>query len=222
MSQKEGRGFFRAIGDAVAEFFGKEETTEVIAPPKRFGLINGRFQPFHRGHQEIVNEILLEGLTPIIVLGSSNHDRDKGKNPLTYAQRKELIRLVFPNIPIVFVYGRDFSNWDEWYSNLMTEVAQVLSKEFDESVVDLTESIVIFHNNKDVDVTSFDFRGKRYENTWYTDIFDDTGFETQEVAFVKREDIKIDSNARDIRENLEGLKHLLDARVYMKLKEWGW
>ena len=52
--------------------------------------------------------------------------------------------------------------------------------------------------------------------------FDDEGFETQEVAFVKRDDIKIDSNARDIRDNLENLKHLLDARIYKQLKKWGW
>lgn len=189
---------------------------------KRFGLINGRFQPFHKGHQEIVNEILLSGLIPIIVLGSSNHDRDRGKNPLTYAQRKELIRLVFPNIPVVFIYGMDFTNWDEWYRNLEIELEKEIFKNYDSLNGQLKDNIVIFHNDKEVDMTSFEFKGKHYTDTWYTQIFEDEGFETREVAFVKREDIKIDSNARDIRSNLEGLKHLLDARVYYKLKEWGW
>ena len=59
----------------------------------KFGMFIGRCQPFHKGHTEIINEILLAGLTPIIVLGSSNDDRDRLKNPLTYAQRKELISL---------------------------------------------------------------------------------------------------------------------------------
>jgi len=189
---------------------------------KRFGLINGRFQPFHIGHSAIINEILLEGLTPIIMLGSSNVTRDKTKNPLTYAQRKELIRLVYPNIPIVFVRGIDRHNWDDWFEGFIDSTTDVLFKEFDEHDIDIRDEVIIYHNDKEVDKTSFEFKGKAYHNTWYTEIFEDEGFETREVKFVKRDDVKIDSNARDIRENLEGMKHLLDARVYFKLKEWGW
>jgi len=192
---------------------------------KKFGLINGRFQPFHKGHQEIVNEIMLDGLIPIIVLGSSNRNRDKLKNPLSYSQRKKLIRKVFPNVDIVFVYGIDYENWDEWYDQLMIKLSVVLTQEFDDNYGDiqtLRDSIVIYHNDKQVDRTSFEFRTKAYHNTWYTEIFSDEGFETREVAFVSRDDIKIDSNARDIRHNLEGLKHLLDARIYVQLKDWGW
>jgi len=190
---------------------------------KKFGLINGRFQPFHKGHQEIINEILLEDLIPIIVLGSSNKKRDLNKNPLTYAQRKELIRLVYPNIPIVFVRGVDYENWDIWYEELIHLVGKTLSNEFDRDTNKrLQDDLIIFHNDKEVDKTSFMFNNKKYENTWYTKIFEDDGFETKEVNFVSRDDIKIDSNARDIRENLEGLKHLLDSRIYFRLKQWGW
>lgn len=190
---------------------------------KKFGLVNGRFQPFHRGHQEIINEILLDGLTPIIVLGSSNYSRNKLKNPLTFAQRKELIRLIYPNTPIVFVRGVDYESWDEWYASLIFNIGKTLAHEFDrDKYLPLQDDVIIFHNNKHADRTCFEFKQKQYMTTWYTDIFDDEGFETQEVRFVKREDIKIDSNARDIRDNLEGLKHLLDARVYFRLKEWGW
>jgi len=188
---------------------------------KKFGLINGRFQPPHRGHQEIINEILLEGLIPIIVLGSSQESRDKRKNPLTYAERKYLLRLVYPNTPIVFVRSEDFNDWDTWYHNMMKKVKTVLYEEFDEDF-NLQDNIVIFHNNKEVDRLDFSFNGKQYYDTWYSDIFDDEGFETREVKFVKRDDIHIDSNARDIRRDLEGRKHLLDARIYFQLKEIGW
>lgn len=190
---------------------------------KKFGLINMRAQPFHKGHEEIINEILLDGLTPIIVLGSSNHERDLKKNPLSYAQRKELIRLVFNNTPIVFVRGVDYDSWDKWYIELIKNVGKTLTHEFDRSrEQDLRDDVVVYHNNKEVDKTSFLFNNKQYSNEWYTVIFDEEEFETREVKFVKRTDVKIDSNARDIRDNLEGLKHLLDSRVYFKLKEWQW
>jgi len=194
---------------------------ETKKPKKKFGLFIGRCQPFHKGHQEIINEILLEGLTPIIVLGSSNDDRDRFKNPLTYAQRKELIRLIYPNIPIIFIRGVDYSDWDMWFSNLTNDIGDTLHKEIDYNG-DIVNDIVLFSHNKEVDRTSFTFNNKKYKNTFYTDIFRDRGIVLKQVQFVKRTDVKINANARDIRENIEGMKHLLDARVYFKLKEWLW
>jgi nicotinamide mononucleotide adenylyltransferase len=188
----------------------------------KFGLINGRFQMPHKGHMEIFNEILLDGLIPIIVLGSSQKNRNKLKNPLTFKQRKDLIRLVYPNTPLIFIYCIDFDDWDDWYDNLIKEITKELSRNYDDKILPLQDNITVYHNNKEVDKTTFTFKGKTYTDTWYTDIFGDDGFKTKEVAFVKREDIKIESNARDIRNNLEGHKHLLDARIYYKLKEWGW
>ena len=100
----------------------------------KYGLFIGRLQPFHKGHAEIINEILLAGLIPIVVLGSSNDARDKLKNPLTYAQRKELIRLVFPNVPIVFVRGLDFESWDEWFYSIINAIKDTLQNEFDSTM----------------------------------------------------------------------------------------
>lgn len=187
---------------------------------KKFGLFIGRCQPFHKGHQEIINEILLEGLQPIIVLGSSNIERDRQKNPLTYDQRKEIIRLVFPNTPIVFVRGLDFKDWTKWYEFTLKEIKETFFKEFDYNIK--KSEIVLFKHNKEVDRCSFEFKNKKYKNTFYTDIFKDEGFKLKQVKFVTREDIKINVNARDLRKNLKDYKHLLDARVYFKLKEWEW
>lgn len=181
----------------------------------------GRCQPFHKGHTEIINEILLEGLTPIVVLGSSNDDRNMLKNPLTYAQRKEIIRLVFPNVPIVFVRGLDFEEWDEWYFQMISDIKDTLHNEFDYTG-DIFEDITLFSHNKEVDRQSFEYSGRAYHNTFYTDIFRDQGINIKQVEFVHRTDVTIDANARDIRDNLEGMKHLLDARVYNKLKNLGW
>lgn len=194
----------------------------VDAVKRKFGIFILRGQPFHKGHQEIINEILLDGRVPIIILGSSNHDRDRSKNPLTYAQRKELVRLVFPNVNIVFVRGIDYSDWTTWYNKLIQEIKETLYKEFDVEYTDLSDIAKLYSHNKEVDRQSFIFNGIEYTNTFYTEIFKDQGFGIQQVVFVNRIDVKIDVNARDIREDLEGRKHLMDARVYNKLKEWNW
>ena len=44
----------------------------------------------------------------------------------------------------------------------------------------------------------------------------------KQIEFVDRADFKIDSNARDIRSDIEGFKHFLDARIYRVLKSKGW
>lgn len=198
------------------------ESTESIESKKKFGVFIGRMQPFHKGHQEIINEILLDGLIPIIVLGSSNADRNLHKNPLTYAQRKELIRLVYPNVPIVFVRGTDAMDWDVWFKNLTAEIKTVLYREFDDDVQCVADVATLYFHNKEVDRCTFIFDGVEYQDAFYTEAFSSKGFSLKPIKFVKRDDIKIDSNARDIRDNLENMKHLLDARCYSKLKEWGW
>ena len=182
----------------------------------RYGVFIGRCQPFHMGHQAVINEILLDGLTPIIVLGSSQLDRDMDKNPLSFTKRTALINTIYPNTYIKYVYSEDHKDWDLWYANLMLDLEQAVDSD------NLKEDIVIYYNEKEVDRTDFRMNGVDYENTWYTDVFKDAGFTTQKIKLAERSDLKIDSNARDIRHDLEGYKHLMDARVYNLLREWGW
>lgn len=182
----------------------------------KYGVFIGRFQPFHLGHQAVVNEILLDGLIPVLVLGSSGNNRDMDKNPLRFSKRTTLIDIIYPNTFIKYIYSQDNKDWSVWYNQLITNLKTELNSE------NLTEDVVFYYNNKEVDKTSFSVNGKEYLNTWYTDLFKDAGFKTQHIKFADRLDIKVEANARDIRHDLEGNKHLLDARVYRQLKEWDW
>ena len=180
----------------------------------KYGVYIGRFQPLHLGHQAVINEILLDGLTPLIVLGSSNANRNREKNPLNVQERKNLFYKVYPNTRIEFVISYDCDNWTTWYDDLGYSIINGAQRHKDE--------LVIYYNEKEVDRCSFECNGKVYENTWYTDIFKNEGFKTKKIKFPSYNDICINANARDIRADLEGKKHLLDARVYKQLKDWGW
>ena len=50
----------------------------------------GRFEPFHIGHQEVVQRALEIAERVIILVGSSNQPRTI-KNPWTFGNRKEMI-----------------------------------------------------------------------------------------------------------------------------------
>jgi nicotinamide mononucleotide adenylyltransferase len=179
----------------------------------KYGLMIGRLQPFHFGHQHIVNEIMLDGLRPLIAIGSINNNRDVTKNPLSFQERKDLIQTLYPTeVDIVGLY--DFADWTDWFENVVRAIEFVaLAK---------PEDVTLYYHNKEVDRTTFEFRGKVYENTFYTEIFKEAGFNMKKIEFVDRKDFMIDSNARDIRSDIEGFKHFLDARIYHKLKQKGW
>lgn len=63
---------------------------------KKLAFIVGRFQPFHKGHQHLV-DASLDFDKVIIFLGSSQENRTK-KNPLNFEERKIIIESYY-NMP---------------------------------------------------------------------------------------------------------------------------
>ena len=156
--------------------------------------------------------MLLDGKTPLIILGNDYGTNPK-RNPLSIEQRAELIKLVFPNVGIVFDWVGDNPNWSSWWEEMEQTILNDRAK----------EQVTLYYHNKPEDrYDNFQCQGKEYKDEFYTKIFEDNGIRTQRVEFVERTDIIIEADATNIRDNLEAFKHLLDARVYWKLKSWGW
>jgi cytidyltransferase-like protein len=178
---------------------------------KQYGLFIGRFQPFHLGHQAIINEIILDGKIPIIVIGDDN-EADLKRNPLSYEQRKELIQLVYPS-ECLFVQSFDATDWTDWFTWTISKVAFLTP----------LETVTLYYHNKESDrYKFFEYGGKEYHNEFYTKIFEDYGIKMKSIEFVVRTDIHIKADATNLRESFEDFKHLLDGRVYQALKTLGW
>ena len=182
-----------------------------VKSSEQFGVFIGRCQPFHLGHQAVVNEIMLDGKKPIIVLGSINKQDEK--NPLTYRERYDLIKLVYPK-DVIITGCKDNVNWDLWFEGLINSILQ--------SADTIRDNITIFYHNKPDDRLDFVYKDIEYKNEFYTKVFEIEGIKMKQIDFVNRDDFKIQSNGRDIRHNIEGFKHFLDARVYWSLKEKCW
>lgn len=56
----------------------------------------GRFQPFHRGHQAVIDAALKQAKEVIVVVGSSFAARNI-RNPFTFQERKEMIEACYPD-----------------------------------------------------------------------------------------------------------------------------
>ncbi|MEM0120060.1 MAG: nicotinamide-nucleotide adenylyltransferase [Thermoprotei archaeon] len=62
----------------------------------RRGLLVGRFQPFHKGHEYVINQILEENEEAIIAIGSAQLSYTLD-NPLTAGERVYMIRSALKN-----------------------------------------------------------------------------------------------------------------------------
>lgn len=93
-----------------------------------FGVFIGRFQPFHSGHQFLINESLAQFERLIIVVGSAGRARSTF-NPFTYEERVALIkanlgddikRVEFVAVPDVFY---DEAYWCELVKAAIKKIA---------------------------------------------------------------------------------------------------
>ena len=95
-----------------------------MTPPKR-ALFIGRFQPFHLGHRSVVSQIAHDGYDEaIIALGSAQYSSTP-ENPLTTAQRREIIQASLHDLdtPRQFTYRLidipDIHNDDAWVDHVL-------------------------------------------------------------------------------------------------------
>jgi cytidyltransferase-like protein len=90
----------------------------------KIGMLVGRFQPFHRGHESIVRKMLEECDKVVIAIGSAQESGTK-VNPFRYDYRRFMIQKVFPEhfkrIIIVGIADRtkpaDDESWGEYLLN---------------------------------------------------------------------------------------------------------
>ena len=179
-----------------------------------YGLVIGRFQPFHFGHEHIINEVILDGKIPIVLIGDDD-GKDPKRNPLATKQVQELFEIVYPGV-CIFISVKDSKNdWTQWFDDVGHAVIGDSGR--------IKEQVTLYYYNKEADRHKyFECLNKSYHNEFYTKIFEDNGIKLKEIEFVNRSDIHVKADATNIRDNFEDFKHLLDGRIYWKLKEWGW
>ncbi len=61
----------------------------------RCGVLIGRFQPFHNGHEFLVHRVLEQADSLLIIMGSCFAARNL-RNPWTFAEREQMIRAALP------------------------------------------------------------------------------------------------------------------------------
>jgi bifunctional NMN adenylyltransferase/nudix hydrolase len=97
----------------------------------------GRFQIFHNGQLALLRRALDAAPLCIVVLGSAYQARTP-KNPFTWQERAEMIRLALPQADqdrIKFLPVRDYYDQERWVSAVKLGVAECIEQKANASIV---------------------------------------------------------------------------------------
>lgn len=100
--------------------------------PYDIGLICGRFQTFHKGHESLV-ESGLKLCDRVLILVGSSQESGTERNPYNVVTRTNMIREIYDDSKSVLIYGlADMSNEDdirpEWGRYLLDKVDKIIYK----------------------------------------------------------------------------------------------
>ena len=168
----------------------------------KYGVILGRMQPMHLGHQHIIDKIIADGLIPVIILGSAQ-EYDTEKNPYHPLERVHMVKLIYPDAIVLTL--DDVDCWDEWYTNLKKAIQLIVTE-------DLSETTIYLHEKLE-DLQDFTFRGIDYFEESYCKMYTIDGMHTTKLPI---SDIQV--RAKSIRADLEGNKHFLHPKIYNYIK----
>ena len=129
-----------------------------MAKPYDVGLICGRFQTFHKGHEKLVDTGLLLCDRLLILVGSAQECGTE-RNPLNVTTRVDVIREVYEGNPEVMVYGLpDMTNENdicpEWGRYLLQNVDRYIFKNPDVMIYGNDESRSGWFDKKDLKNTT--------------------------------------------------------------------
>jgi len=115
-----------------------------------FLVFIGRFQPFHAGHQSVVEAALQRAERVIVLVGSSCQPRTL-RNPWTFVERESVIRAVFPDAGerlIISPLLDDTYNEQGWITRVQQSVHGITCR-FPPKVGSATPRIGLIGHSKD-------------------------------------------------------------------------
>ncbi|MBL0941719.1 MAG: bifunctional nicotinamide-nucleotide adenylyltransferase/Nudix hydroxylase [Alphaproteobacteria bacterium] len=105
----------------------------------KIAVMVGRFQPFHKGHEEVIKLALNQANHVILVCGSSFLPRTP-RNPWTYSEIESMVRSCFPaqqnQITLVPIIDTPY-NEEAWIWLIQKNVWQVLQEKFTQENAEL-------------------------------------------------------------------------------------
>ena len=131
-----------------------QKGVEVIIKPYDVGLICGRFQTFHKGHEKLVDTGLMLCDRLLILIGSAQECGTE-RNPLNINTRTKMLKEIYGDNPNIMIYGlADMTDEDdirpEWGRYLLDNVDRYIYKNPEVMIYGNDESRSQWFDKKDL------------------------------------------------------------------------
>ena len=90
---------------------------------KQNAFVIGRFQHFHAGHANLINEAAKYAKNVTVLVGSCNASRSI-KNPYSWEERIEVIKAEFPNVNVIPIYDYPYDD-RLWVSQIRDIISDI-------------------------------------------------------------------------------------------------
>ena len=104
--------------------------TVTMTTKLKTGLACMRLQPFHKGHQRLIDLMLSECETCYLIIGSAQ-EKETENNPISYINRKRLVENYYTeewvNEKLIILGAEDindFPNWSKYLVNLIPNIVE--------------------------------------------------------------------------------------------------
>lgn len=126
--------------------------------PYDVGLICGRFQTFHKGHEKLVDTGLMLCDRLLILIGSAQ-EYGTERNPLNINTRTKMLKTIYGDNPNIMIYGlSDMTNEEdicpEWGRYLLDNVDRYIYKNPEVMIYGNDESRSAWFDKKDLKNTT--------------------------------------------------------------------
>ena len=126
--------------------------------PDDVGLICGRFQTFHKGHEKLIETGLMLCDRLLILIGSAQECGTE-RNPLNINTRTKMLKMVYGDDPNIMIYGLpDMTNENdicpEWGKYLLNNADRYIFKNPEIMIYGNDESRSAWFNKEDLKYTT--------------------------------------------------------------------
>ena len=86
----------------------------------------GRFQPLHRGHQEVIERARTLSKNVLVLVGSAGVARS-ARNPFTYDERAKLITAIYPDVDVAPIHDHTYND-NAWILEVQQTVRDYIAE----------------------------------------------------------------------------------------------
>lgn len=177
------------------------------------GIYIGRFQPFHKGHLHIVEQMMKECRKVVVVIGSANKGNTE-RNPLTYYERKTIIDKVIGDLGYQYrvnVVGiddrKDISNDSSW-GEYVKEQLSLQGIEFDAIYEGYELERVYWYSTLNIPVT------------WLDRVFDISATKVREALKQDNRELYEKYMPESLHKDFDNLRYLINNTRRERIVQW--